>query len=511
MNQSQRILLNTAVTYTRSIIAIALVLFSSRWVLNALGQTDFGIFTVVGSIIIFIVFLNSVIAASVGRHYAYAIGRGNNDEVNRWFNAALSLHLCMAVVFAIIGWPIGEYLIYHTLNIPLDRILEALFVFRVSLISAFFSMISVPYVAMFTAKQHIAEIAVWNLMQTILIFILAGTLIYVSSDRLIFYAVGMVFIIVFIQIGLIARAKVNFYECKINHSQWFDKKRFKEIFFFTGWNLIGSLGALLRDQGSAILLNLFYGPKVNAAYGIANQVSNQTNQLSAAMITAFMPEITTREGRGDREQMIDLSIRACKYGTLFILIFAAPLIVEIDYVLKLWLIEPPAHTAKFCQLILIAFMIDRLSSGYMLAVNAYGKIAAYQLTLGFILIFTLPLSWLFLKLGYSPTSVGTAIVITTASCSLGRILWVRYLFNIPVSKWTSVVLIPCFIVASASILCAIIPHLFYQSSLSRFLIVTILSITATMITAWVIVFDINERKFIIQTIRQASGKIHFRL
>jgi Na+-driven multidrug efflux pump len=160
MNPSQRIVLNTAATYTRSVLAVALALFSSRWVLNALGQTDFGIFSVVGSLIIFIVFLNSVMAASAGRHYAFAIGQGNNTEVNRWFNAAFSVHLCLAVFLTLIGWPIGEYLISHVLNIPADRVQTSLGVFRVSLISAFVSMISIPFVAMFTAKQRIAELAV---------------------------------------------------------------------------------------------------------------------------------------------------------------------------------------------------------------------------------------------------------------------------------------------------------------------------------------------------------------
>lgn len=497
MKPSERIVLNTAATYTRSVIAVALALFSSRWVLNALGQTDFGIFSVVGSIIIFVVFLNTVMAGSVGRHYAYAIGQDDVVEVNRWFNAALSIHLCFAILLIIIGWPIGEYLISHVLNIPADRVQTALGVFRVSLISAFFSMLSIPFVAMFTAKQRIAELAVWGLIQAVMVFILAWFLLYVPGDRLLFYAFGMVTILVFIYGAQIIRARSIFCECAIDLQYWFDKWRLKKMFSFAGWNLIGNLGGTLREQGSAIMLNIFFGPKVNAAYGIANQVSQQANQLAASMIGAFMPEITASEGRGDRERMLDLSSRACKFGTLLVILFAVPLIVEIDYVLKLWLVTPPKYTALFCQLILCTFLIDRMSAGYMIAVNAHGKIAAYQSTIGTILLLTLPLGWLFLKMGFAPTSVGIAFVITVAICSFGRILWAKELFGISINKWIVSVLIPCFGVAFAAALFAFAPSWFLQPSFVRLLSAVSASILATIISSWYIALDDKERNFII--------------
>lgn len=496
MKPSQRIVLNTITTYTRSVFAAALALFSSRWVLKALGQTDFGIFSVVGSLIIFTFFLNTVMVASVGRHYAYAIGQDDTDEVSRWFNAALSIHLCLAVFLTVIGWPIGEYIIAHVLNIPAERIETALGVFRVSLISAFVSTISMPFIAMFTAKQHISELALWGLLQSLLIFILAWFLIYAPGDRLMFYAVGIVAILVFIQIAQIIRARTVFSECSINLHQWFDKKRHSAIFSFGGWNLIGTFGAMLRDQGSAILLNLFFGTKANAAYGIANQVSGQTNQLAAAMMGAFMPEITSSEGRGDRRRMLDLSLRTCKLGTVLIMIFAIPLIMEIDYVLKLWLGEPPLHTALFCKLILCSFLIDRLSTGYMIAVHAHGRIAAYHASLGTILALTLPLAWLFLKLGFAPPSIGVAFIITMSIYSFGRVLWVKYIFGMPVKKWVITVFIPCLIVAATATIGAIVPSLLLPSSFFRLCLATLFGVVVTLLSTWFVCFDQTERTFI---------------
>ncbi len=506
MKPSQRIVFNTAATYTRSIITVALSLFSSRWIFNGLGQTDYGIFSVVGSLIIFVVFFNSLMATSTGRHYAFAVGQGNTEEVNRWFNAAVSIHLCFAVILTIMGWPIGEYFIAHVLNIPAERLATSLSVFRVSLISAFVGMIAVPFTAMFTAKQRIAELAAWGLLQTLLIFMLAWWLKYVTHDKLLFYAICMVAILLFVQLIQISRAICVFNECNIDRGKWFDKKRTREIVSFAGWNLIGNLGGMLRDQGTAILLNLFFGPKANAAYSIANQVSNQTTQLSGSMMGAFMPEIISSEGRGDRQRMLDLSLRTCKFGAILVVMFAVPLIIEMNYVLKLWLINPPIHAALFCQLILFTFLIDRLSGGYMLAVHAHGKIAVYQSTLGCVLVFTLPLAWIFLKLGFSPPSVGVAFVITMIIITIGRVFWVRHLFGVPVKKWLQSVLIPSSIVTATATLGAIIPSLYLPSSFTRLIFTIVGSACFYALSVGFFALDHRERIFFKKNIKRFARK-----
>lgn len=493
---NQRIAKNTIATYTRTVFTVALTLFSSRWVLHALGVTDFGLFSVVGSVIIFITFLNTVMAGSAARYFAYSIGQGDFAEVNHWFNAALSIHLCLAFLLILIGWPLGEYAVGHILTVPEDRVTACVWVFRISLVSAFFSMVSVPFIAMFTAKQHISELAAWGILQSTLAFILAWLLRYATGDRLLFYATGMVVILVVIQVTQIFRAMAIFEECSIIFRQWFDQYRLKSIFSFAIWTLIGASGGLLRDQGSAILLNLFFGPSVNAAYGIAGQVSSQTNRLSAAMISAFSPEITASEGRGDRSRMLSLSQRASKIGTILVLLLAIPLMIEIDYVLKLWLIEPPPFAALFCQLILGTFLLDRLSVGYMLAVNAHGKIAAYQATLGTSLLLTLPLGWLFLENGFAPTSIGIAFIITMTIASLGRVFWGRHLFKISVYSWVAGVVWPSIVVAVFATVVGLTIHWLLQPSFLRLFLVITASTTILLLTAWHLALDCKEQEFL---------------
>lgn len=499
---SKQIAVNTAAAYLRTVFSAGLALFSSRWVLSSLGVTDFGLLSVVGSIIVFVTFLNSVLAGSVSRYFAYSIGQGNLAEVNRWFNAALSIHLCMAFLLILIGYPVGEYFIGHVLTIPNERVTACIWVFRISLVSAFVSMLSVPFVAMFTAKQHISELAAWGILQSTLAFTLAWLLRYASGDRLLYYANGMVAILVFVQLAQIFRAMIVFDECGIVSRLWFDRKKLKGIVSFATWNLIGSSGALFRDQGSAILLNIFFGPSVNAAYGIASQVSNQTNQLSTSMIGAFSPEITACEGRGDRTRMLLLAERASKFGTILVLLLSIPLIIEMDYVLTLWLRVPPPHTVLFCRLILSTFIIDRLSTGYMLAVNAHGKIAAYQATLGTTMLLTLPLAWFFLKIGLAPTSIGIAFITTITITSIGRVLWGRYLFGTPVRRWLISVVWPTIILAIIASSAVLAPCILMPASMFRFLVVTALSALASLLTAWFLTLDRNERELVVQNWRR---------
>lgn len=506
---NKRIVLNTAATYIRTIFTAGLTLFSSRWVLNSLGFTDYGLFSLVGSIILFITFLNGVMACSAVRYFAYSIGQGDRFEVNRWFNSAIGIHLVLAFVLVAIGWPIGEYVICNILTVPGDRLTACLWIFRASLVSAFVSIFSVPFVAMFTAKQHITELAAWGTLQSILTFTLAWLLRHASGDRLLFYAGGMVVIIVFVQASQISRAISVFDECRIVYCQWFDLCRFKSIFSFAGWNLLGWSGALFRDQGSAILLNLFFGPSVNAAFGIATQVSAQTNQLSTAMVGAFSPEITACEGSGDRTRMLFLSQRASKFGTILVILLAIPLISEMDYVLKVWLHEPPPFTALFCRLILVTFLIDRLSIGYMLAVQACGKIAAYQATVGTSLIMTLPMAWIFLKMGLPPTSIGIAFIITMTITSLGRVQWGRYLFCMSIHSWFDKVVWPSVIVFLVATVVSVIPHWLLPSSFLRLIIVFVASITCSLCSAWFFVLELKDRQFIRQNTQRMLNK--FRL
>lgn len=494
--------LNALATYGRSVLSMALALFSSRWVLNSLGLSDFGLYSVVGSLIIFVIFLNNVMASSVSRFFAYSIGKGDREELNLWFNAAVSIHFGMSLLLIAVGWPIGEYMVRHVLTIPVARLETSVWVFRISLISAFVSMVAVPFVGMFNAKQKISYVAIWGMLQAILSFSLAWFLRYADGDLLWIYAIGMVAIVVFMQSGLIIGAVRKFEECHLSPNLWFNGHRSRRILSFASWNLIGSTGAVLRDQGSAILLNVFFGPKINAGYGIATQVSTQTNQLSAAMIGAFSPEITASEGRGDRKRMLGLADQASKFGTLLVMLFAIPMMIEMDFILELWLKHPPELASGFCRLILATFIMDRLTTGTMLAVNAHGKIAAYQATVGTCLLLTLPISWLFLRMDFPAITVGYVFVGTMFFTSLGRAFWGRHLFEVPLRAWLKNVVAPCLIVGIGSTLIGVGIHLLLSEGLTRLFIACCTTAAATTALTWQFAISSNEKMLLVRKLQK---------
>lgn len=481
---SRRIAWNTLATYARSLAAAALALFSGRWVLAALGESDYGLYNLVGAIIVFVTFLSTVMAGSAARFFAVAIGADDSAEVRSWFRASLTIHLGLGVGLVALGIPVGEFAVRHFLTIPAERIGACLAVFRVSLVSAFLGIVSVPFASMFNARQRMGELALWGLVQSFLMFALAAALATTSGDRLVFYAVWSVAIMGAVQLAQILRAMRRFPECSLSRMPPLESGKVRELFAFTGFVLVDNVGALLRNQGTAILLNLYFGPAVNAAYGIANQVSAQTSQFSGSLLGAFAPEINASEGRGDRARMLRLADRASRYGTLLMLVFAVPLMIEMPYVLRLWLGSPPEHTTALCRWILAMFLIDRMTTGNLFAVLAGGKIAAYQATVGLLQVMALPLAWVLLAMGWAPHWVGGAFVATSSAIAVGRVEWSRRLFGVRPAAWLRDVLMPCLAVVAAAALFAWLPSLWMESSLVRLVLASFASGVASLVSFW---------------------------
>ena len=511
MSSSKVILLNTIATYVRSVIAAGLALFSGRWVLAALGASDFGLFNVVGAIIVFIGFLNGVLSASASRHMAFAIGRGDSDEVNGWFNTALNIHCLIPIALIALGLPIGEYCVRNVFTIPPDRISACLWVFRMSLLTTFVSMVSVPYTAMFSAKQCLTETALWGSFQSLLNFAFAYVLTLLKGDLLLVYAGFGMLSNLLLQGILILRARALFPECRCRFERWFDRKRFAELFSFAAWSLFGTIGFVLRNQGSAILLNLRFGPRVNAAFGISNTVLYQTSSLSTAMMSAITPEMTAREGRGDRTRMIDLAIRACKFSSLLVMLFAIPLLMETKYILTLWLREPPLYTSVFCRLMLFALLVEQISIGHAWAVYASGKIAVYQFALGLINGLTLPLAWVLLSCRSDPALVAMAMLFTGALIALGRVLLARHQINISVRRWIGEVLLPCMLTGLLAAGAAALPTIWLSPSLPRLIFSILGAWMMVALLGWAVVLRTQEKTILMDKVHNGIGLLNLML
>ncbi|HAQ57610.1 MAG TPA: hypothetical protein DCR32_01115 [Opitutae bacterium] len=498
MTPSQRIALNTAVTYGRSIVAMALGLLGSRWIFGSLGEVDYGLMAVVSALIATVYFINMGISSTSARYFAFSIGEGTSEQTNRWFNAALCLHVILVPVLILVVWLLGEWALRDFLNIPEARLTTALWVFRISLLSAFCGLALSPFIDMFIAKQNILEVSLWALLTSLVNFGLAFTLLYYSGDRWLFITVGMASFAIIALCAQAIRATMLYDECRIRFRLWLDFVRIWELCKFSGWGVFGAMGELCRGQGLAVLLNHrftpMHYPQVNASFTVGLSLSSYTQSLSHALLQAFTPEITATEGRGERSKMLQHANRVSKYGTFLTLLFAIPLILEIDYVLELWLVEPPQLAGAMTRLILIAFIIERCTTGQTAAVNAKGKIAGYHITIGTSMLLTLPIAWLLLAAGFEAIAVCWAYLLTVLLCLLGKLYWAKRLVGLSPIGWLREVLLPCSVVMICGLVAgAFVRQCFLEASLFRLGSVIIMSLASCSIIGWVYLISSTER------------------
>ena len=518
MSPSKRIFLNIVATYGRSLFALVCWLFSGRWALQALGEVDFGLYGVVGGLAMFISFFNSVLAYSIGRFYALSVGaalKKDNEadgleECRRWFSIAVVIHTVVPTLLLLVGYPIGEWAVRSFLTIPVDRVSSCVWVFRFVCISCFLGMVSVPFNAMYTAKQYIAELTVYSFATTLCNFSFLYYMITHPDFWLTKYAFWHCLMVVLPQLMISIRACFIFKECRFRWHYAFDRSRFGSLFKYTGWQMFGTFGSLARGQGMAVLVNKYFGPSVNAAMSIGNTVNGQANSLAGAMQGAFMPAITTSYGSGDMTQTRTLMYRACKFGVLLSFIFTLPLCIEINEVLRLWLVTPPEYTAGLCLSMMVALIIDKTTIGHMSVVHATGRIAKYQLLLGGSLVATLPLAWLSFQLGLGVYSLCFLFVITTAVCAWGRVFFTKAYVGVPIREWLRKVFMPLALTTVVTLAIGLFPSFFLASGFKRVCITTLFCEAALFPCAWYVVLDCMERQFIISKLQPFISNVRRR-
>ena len=496
-------------TYGRSLFAAAVGIFSSRWIFLALGEVDYGLFAVVGSIIAFITFFNGVLGSSVTRFYAYAIGEARNMDgvegrihVCKWFNTALSIHTAVPLVFTVIGYPIGIYAINHWLQIPMERISACIWVFRISLVTAFFSMVSIPFVSLYTAYQDIAELSLYGFLNSMLVFVTSYWLTGIDSDRLIAYSIMMMSIHVSIPLMQMARAFWKYPACRIDLSEWWNGARNKKLFSFAGWQFFGNCGSMMRHQACTMLTNVYFGPRLNAAYGISSTVLGQTGALTNALVGAFTPAITSEEGAGDRSRMVSYAWRASRYGTFLLLLFLVPLALEINEVLRLWLKNPPAWTSILCLIAFMETIFSKMTVGQQLAISAQGRIARYQATLGTIMISAFPFAWILILFGCGPASVVISLVATTTACALGRIWFGWHQLNMLPVEWLKEVVMPLAMVGAIALAAGVMVRFTLSASILRIFATSLATFVAMMSAGWFVILGEAERGRILAKLRR---------
>ncbi len=475
------------------LVKLFVSLCCSRLILQELGVVDYGIYNVVGGVVTLLSFLTGSISSSTQRFLSYEIGR-NDNEVSKVFSMSLNVHFVIALVAIICSQTVGLWFVENILTIPDERMDATFWVFQSSVISFVILIFGTPYNAVLIAYEKIKIYSYMSMFVVIVNLLLVLCLMLIEGDKLVFYSS-------FVVIGSIFSFLMPYIYVKINIKsityQWsFNSELFKSMLSFTGWSLYGNLSGVGFNQGVSILLNIFFGPTVNAARAVSSQINGALLGLVGNVNIAANPQIIKSYSSGQKEQMMQLVFAASKYSFLFLSLCSLPILVNIDYVLNLWLGNVPKYSNEFATLVIIDSLVCGFSGSLMTSIQATGRIKYYQMTIGTILLLNIPISYLLLKC-YDNTLIPFIVTILLSIVAFKfRILFVKKYFGISIVKYLKTVV--CGPLISFVFSTATIVYLQYSIELvgGSFLITSILSLLVSVFYIWCFSLSIMEKRFL---------------
>ena len=493
---TKRIAKNTLMLYGRMLFSMLVSLYTSRVVLQALGVEDYGIYNVVGGVVAMFSMISSSLSSSVSRFLTFELGKGDTDGLKRVFSTSLSIQLVLAGIIVVLAETIGLWFLNTHMTIPANRLYAANWVFHASVLTFVINLLSVPFSASIVSHERMSAFAYIGILDVVLRLLIVLFIAYsgLDFDRLIVYALLLVGVVCIMQAIYWNYCARHFQECQLKLS--FDVDYWKEMSSFAGWNFIGCTAGLLKDQGVNILLNLFLGPIINAARGIANTVNNVLSSFAGNFMTALNPQITKSYAAGDYSYMFSLVERGSRFSYYILLLFALPMLFEADFVLTLWLKHYPAHTVNFVRLILLVTMCDILSNTLINLQNATGKIRNYQLAVGGMLLMNFPLSYICLKIGFQPESTLIVALIVAVACLFLRLLVLRKMVGLSMKRYLHKVSGNVICVTLAAVVLPTLLYLQMADGIVRFLLMCVLTTLCSALAIYFIGCNRNERNFI---------------
>lgn len=430
MSSSKTIAKNTLFLYFRMFLVMGVTLYMSRIVLDELGVSDYGIYSLVGGIVALFGFLNSSMSSATQRYLAFDLGKKDEIRLQKTFSVTLTIHIGIAILILIVAETIGLWYVNYKVVLPPDRLFAANMVYQFSVLTALIGIIQVPYDSLIIAYEKMNVYAYISIIEVGFKLGLVFLLVVYGGDKLIAYAAMMFLVSLLIRLAYQIYCRRNYRASKYKFE--YDKIYFKELISYSGWNLFGGIASVSRGQGINIVLNLFFGTVVNAAYGLTLQVQGAVNQFVTNFQKAVNPQIIKSYSEGNLERMHNLIIQSSKFSFLLMFILVAPILFNTEFILNLWLKNPPEYTAVFVQLSLIGVLIDCISYPFQTGIQATGKIKYYLIVVGVIIIMTLPLATVWLYFGGNPQVSFYSIIIGSVLALFSRLYFMLKLTNMAV-------------------------------------------------------------------------------
>lgn len=505
----KRIAKNTMMLYFRTFITMLVGLYTSRVILHALGETNYGVYNVVGGIVGMIAFLNGSLSGSSSRHLTFAIGKNDKERLNKIFSAALNLHFVLAMVIVIFGETVGVWFLYNKLVIPADQMNAAFWVLQFSIITTVFNITSVPYNASLISHENMSVFAYMGLYDVFSKLAIAFMIEYVDSDKLFYYALLLMINSVLTILIYRIYAIKHYPECRF---RWIrDKSVYKSITGYSLWDMLGNISAICQGEGINILLNMFLGPVANTANAIAHQLLKGITVFVGSFTTASRPRVIKYCAEGDYADMYKLTFITAKISYFLIFVLALPVFFEVKYILRLWLgnVVPP-DTYSFTLVVIATALMQTFHTAYLMTFHAIGKIKTGNLICGTLRILVLPASYVALKLHAPAYTVFVIILLINTLCHAisWRIVYGYIRFD--VKQMFTTVYIPCLIVSAISIALPSVITFIMPDNTLRFFTVCIVSELIFFPVVYFWGFSKAERQSILKPIVQKiRSKISF--
>lgn len=506
-SSNRNIAKNTMFLYGRMLLMMGINLFSSRIILQALGIEDYGLYNVIGSVVMMFSMVNGTLSAGTSRFIIFELGKGNIETLRKTFTAAFSMHLVLAIIVLILAETIGLWFVNYKMVIPSDRYFVANCLYQFSIVTCMLSLTQVPYNAIIIAHERLNIYAWVGISEAIFKLILISVIYYITFlDKLICYGLMLMCWNVLLQLYYRTYCKRKFEEATLTVVK--DKSVYKRILSFSLWDSVGALCTVGNSQGVNIMMNLFFGTVVNAARGIAYQVENALTQFSSNFMVAVQPQIVKLYAKEKHEEFFKLIFESAKFSYFLLFLVSLPVFLEAEYILSIWLVEVPEYTVIFLRLIIICRLIRAINTPIMQGVHATGNIKWMNiLSGGSNLLLQLPLTFLLYKMGRPPQSAFEIII--------GLYIVANYMENISLKKninfsiwmFTKNVYLKCILISLLSSIPSILITFMFQISFFRLLLSVLIGSLSIVMNVYYLVLSKETRNKIVLIIRNKMNKI----
>ncbi len=489
----------------RMLLIMAVSLYTTRVVLNALGVQDYGIYNVVGGFVTMFGFLNSSMTSATQRFLSFELGRKDFNQLAKVFSMSLNIHFIIALAILVFAETIGLWFVNTQLTIPAERMVAANWVYQFSILAFMVTVISVPYNAIIIAHEKMSAFALIGVVEAGSKLLIAFMVLWCGFDKLKLYAILVFAVALIIRVIYGIYCSRNFRESRFRF--YWDKSLFKTLMDYAGWNLWGNVASVLYGQGVNVLLNIFFGPAVNAARGIAYQAKGAIYRFVENFQMAINPQIVKSFASDDSKYMHQLIFKGAKYSFFLLFALSLPVLLETEIILNLWLKTVPGYTVIFTQLVIINILIDSISGPLRTAAQASGKIKLYQAVVGGLLIFILPISYLFLKLGFPPQVTLYVSITVSVIALLARLIIISPLVKLSITRYFMEVILRIMLVAIISAVFPLTIKQFLSEGIQQLIIICFVSLISVALVTYLIGLSRPEKIFVQVKTEQIIGKI----